>query len=217
MADSRVGKGLTILLVSCALITTGLTIRREFAEGARAEASGSSIQKDRQLYAQAGHVLGPSDAPVTIVEFSDFQCPFCAKFTSYVDSLRTLGVQFRVVYRHLPSPRHQFAMAAVRASECASTTGQFEQMHDALFERHDSIGTVPWTSFAVRAGIADTIAFKACIARPDPIQALVTDTLAARRLGVTGTPTLLINDLRLRGLPSFDSLRVYVLRAAGGT
>jgi hypothetical protein len=86
-------------------------------------------------------------------------------------------------------------------------------MHDMLFKYSDSLGVAPWWWFAKNAGVQDSIGFEACVASTDPIPALDRDTAAARRLDATGTPTLLIHEIRSNGLPAFDSLRAYVDRA----
>jgi protein-disulfide isomerase len=195
-----------------------MVVRNEL-RGFRANTPRALVEteKDWAEYALGGHSLGPLDAPVTIVEFSDFQCPFCRGFANFHDSLTKLGYPVRVVYRHSPGPGHQFAIAAARASVCAEAQGRFEQMHDALFAGQPSIGDSTWSSFARTAGVPDSAAFHACIESEAPVQALADDTLAGTRLNVRGTPTLLIHDLRVNGLPDFDSLLAYVRRAAAQT
>src|SRR5687768_1773115 len=131
----------TVILVVCAALVSVATVRRELY-GAR-PSSGIpfvSTQKDWADYANAGHALGSNSAPVTIVEFSDFECPFCGRFAVFVDSLRALGRDVRVIYRHLPGAAHRFAVPAVRASECGAELGKFEPMHAALFKHSDSLG-----------------------------------------------------------------------------
>ena len=204
------------LLVACAMIVAGLTVRRELFAPDRQ--SGSVLVSDWADYATEGHVIGDNNAAVTIVEFSDFQCPYCASFASHMDSLRALGVtDVRVVYRHFPGLGHESAVPAIRASECAADVDKFESMHDALFEYSDSLGVAGWSWFAQRAGIADTVRFSECMQSTTEISSLVRDTIAARKLGVAGTPTLLIHDLRPRGLPPFDSLIAYISRARAQT
>lgn len=101
---------------------------------------------------------------------------------------------------------------AVRTSECAARQNRFEQMHDVLFAYQDSIGKSPWWWFADRAGSVDSAKFSSCIGEQGAIAALEYDTTAANRLGVRGTPTVLINDIRHNGLPSLDSLRAFIER-----
>lgn len=203
----------TALMVTCAVVITVAVLRRELGRGSERTFAPVRVEKDWQEYALSGHSLGPSDATVTIVEFSDFQCPFCRRFATFHDSLTKLGVRVKVVYRHFPLPAHQFAIAAARASECGAAQGRFDAMHAALFAHQESIGVAPWSTFARAAAVRDSAAFHFCMMSTDPVAALAVDTAAAKRLQVRGTPTLLIHDLRVDGLPIFDSLLVYVQRA----
>lgn len=200
-------------LVLCALVTTTLVVRREFFVGMASAAVPSRIKEWRD-YSRDGHRMGPADAPVSVIVFSDFQCPYCA---ALMEGLRTLRSEHprevAVIYRHFPLASHKAAVAAVRASECAAAQGRFEAYHDALFAGRDSIGHLPWESFAREAGITDLPRFRECAAETGPLPALARDTVAGKRLEVTGTPTLLINETRLQGLPPMDTLRSYVQRA----
>lgn len=157
--------------------------------------------------------MGPERAPVTVVVFSDFQCPYCALLTQ---RLRVLRVKYpqnvAVVYRHFPLAAHQYSMAAARASECAAAQDRFEAFHDALFASQEAIGRVPWTHFALMAGVRDTTAFNRCTASDSALSVVARDSAAAKRLGVTGTPVLLINQTRLEGAQPLDTLEAYVAR-----
>lgn len=206
---------LTGLMVGCALIVTILSIRRELV-GARRTGSLSPVTTESNWadYAAVGRVLGPPDARVTIVEFGDFECPYCRRFAGYVDSLRSLGASVKVVYKHFPLPNHRFAVAAATASECSGEQGQFDSMHAALYAHPESIGVAPWWWFANAAGVRDSVRFNACIRSSAPSESLRRDSIAGDRLDVRGTPTLLIQQWRFDGLPPFDTLRSYVERAA---
>jgi protein-disulfide isomerase len=205
---------ITALLVLCAVAVAAASVHREVQYGkTRSGSAAVTAVKDWQSYATEGHVLGSADAPVTIVEFSDFLCPYCARFAEYADSLRSLGENVKVVYRHLPGTRRDLAIPAIRASECAADENKFEGMHDALFTNFDSLGIAPWWWFARTAGVRDSVRFARCVESTEPILRLAEDTAAARRLNANSTPTLLIHETRPRGLPSFDSLLAYVRRA----
>jgi protein-disulfide isomerase len=205
----------TVVLVGCALTVTGLLIRRELRPAPiRNGVTAPRIQKDWQDYAASGHVLGRGGARVTIIEFADFECPVCRRFASYVDSLRFLGKDFKVVYRHFPLPMHRFAIPAVRASECADEQGHFEKTHDTIYKYADSLGLVSWWWFAHKGGVPDSARFAQCMLSSLPLVALARDTVDGNRLGIRGTPTLFIGPLRLEGLYPFDSIRAYIDRAA---
>ncbi|HEX8452343.1 MAG TPA: DsbA family protein [Longimicrobium sp.] len=208
----------TGVLVFCALLVTGLLVRRELmSPSAEAvERSLAGTVADWRVYADEGtHRVGPDAAPVTVVEFSDFQCPFCRVIAARLDSLRALHPrEVAVVYRHYPLRIHPHAVAAARASECAAEQGRFWEMHDAIYREQESIGQLRWGRFAELAGIADSGAFERCMDRVKAHPAIRDDTLAGGRLRVAATPTLLINQYRLTGAPPLDTLRAYVQRFA---
>lgn len=206
---------MTGILVICAVVLTGVVVRREFAspDAEAAERAPARVIADWREYAKDGQRTGPADAPVTIVEFSDFQCPYCRMAAARIDSLRQEHPgEVAVVYRHFPLPNHEHAVAAARASECAGEQGRFWEMHDQLFAAQDSIGRVGWARFASSAGVRDSLSFQGCLSRGGRLPALERDTAAGNRLGVRVTPTLLINGTQVLGAPPLDTLRAYVRR-----
>jgi protein-disulfide isomerase len=214
MSRARVLDGALVLLTLCALATTALVVRRElFASRPQAPERPVRISGWRE-FAREGHRMGPAGAPVTVVVFSDFQCPFCGTLMSRLNAVRQAHPQdVSVVYRHYPLSSHPHALAAARASDCAAAQGRFDAYHDALFAAQDSIGTTEWDRFAQTAGVPDLPRFRACAAETGPLASVARDTVAGERLRVSGTPTLLINDLRLQGAVPQDSLDAYVRRA----
>jgi protein-disulfide isomerase len=204
------------VLMLCAVVVTGLVIRQEFFKPTTsATSSQPSSVPNWRAYAQGGHRSGPDNAPVTMVVFSDFQCPACRLLATHVKALQAeFPQQLAIIHRHSPLSIHPFAIAAARASECAAQQERFAAFHDALFVDQADIGLASWNRFAVNAGIPDLVAFDQCMAASAPSRALHADTLAARELKVVGTPTLLINGLRYTGTPPLDTLRAIVSRAA---
>jgi protein-disulfide isomerase len=204
-----------LLLTLCAVTVTALVVRRELFSPAPA---GPPVEKklvsDWRSYAQGGHRAGPADAPVSIVVFSDFQCPACRTLASHLKAVRAEFPQVAVVHRHSPLSIHPFAVEAARASDCAARQGRFEPFHDALFAEQESIGVTPWSRFARTAGLPDLPSFERCLASSDASGPLERDTVDARRLNVTGTPTYLVNGHQFVGAPPFDTLRARVQRAA---
>lgn len=217
MSTDRLLNVAVSVLTLCALVTTGLVVRREFFSPRAASAAPTRIAT-WQAYAREGHRMGPAEAPVTIVVFSDFQCPYCAVLMERLGTLRKAHpTEVTVVYRHFPVAGHQHARQAARASECAGDQGRFEAFHDALFAERDSIGVVPWDRFAATAGVGDLPKFRECAMATGPVPALGRDTLAGKQLYVAGTPTLLINERRIQGAPPMDSLEIFVQRALRST
>ncbi|MBB4636674.1 DsbA family protein [Longimicrobium terrae] len=208
---------LSVVLALCAIVVTGILVRREFFPGTRS-VEGTTVPSTVSDWAQfgmEGHRIGASSPQVTIVEFSDFQCPFCRVLALRLDTLRAeFPNEIAVVYRHHPlAAIHPHAVAAVGASECAARQGRFWAMHDALYAGQDSIGSRTWARFAEAAGVEDAAGFDACMKENAVPEALTSDTAAGNALQVHSTPTLLINQFRLAGAAPLDTLRAYVARA----
>jgi protein-disulfide isomerase len=204
------------VLSLCAVVITTLVVRREFFPPTPGDnaAIETEIVPSWRDYTRDGHRVGSATAPVTIVYFSDFQCPFCATLAERLKTLqRKYPNELAVVYRHYPLAGHPHALAAARASECAAAAGRFFPFHDVLFEHADSIGQRPWVEFARAAGVRDTVTFNRCTRARGSVPAITRDSAAGNRLKVTSTPTLLINDTRIVGALPLDALDKYVRRA----
>ena len=170
--------------------------------------------RDWQSYASVGERLGPQPARVTMVVFSDYQCPFCRALAADVKTLRTKWPNdLAVVYRQFPLHFHQNAMPAAIGALCAARQDRFEAFHDLVFAKQDSLSQVSWSSLAREAGIVDTSAFNACLSDPATRAQVTRDSVAGVRLGMTGTPTLVLNDVRFSGSPGIDTLEAYIARA----
>lgn len=208
----------TAVLVICAFTMTAITIRHEFFMGSPASAAmPPTVVGAWDDVSRGGHVLGDNDnaAPVTILEFADFQCPYCRTFA--LGALRAIRSEFgkdvRVVFRHWPLPYHHLAYAAARAAECAADQGRFEAYHDALFQHQDSLGIIDFGALAQLAGVKDTHAFGMCMSSPARVGAIEDDIAAAKLTGGTGTPTIVISGRLLHELPDTARLRVLVNQA----
>lgn len=199
--------GATATLVVCAIAATTLFVRRELYAAKPNAALETDVQEWRS-YTLNGIRAGADNAPVTIVEFSDFQCPFCAKLYHSLERMRSkYQDDIAIVFRHVPiASLHPHAKNAALASECAASVGKFDAYKSLLFTRQDSIGLVPWTILAERAGVTDTAAFSVCMASDATAERLKEDSTAAAKLGVNGTPTMLVNNIRIVGAPSDSAL-----------
>jgi protein-disulfide isomerase len=151
--------------------------------------------------------MGPEQAPVQLAEFADFECPFCASFHKDLKALRDrFPNQVALTFVHFPLPMHRFAEPAARVAECADDQGQFERMHDLLFEQQGQFGLRPWSDFASDAGVANSAAFEACIKRTDPIPRVTEGKALGNQLDVQFTPTVVINGWKLGRPPTLDEL-----------
>src|SRR6266853_962334 len=195
-------------LVICALVTTGLVVRREFFAPAGTPAPVDQkplFIRDWRIHLGNGVHIGPARAPVQLLEFADFECPFCARFHRELKGLRTrYSSQVALTYVHFPLPMHRFAEPAARAAECADDQGRFESMHDLLFEQQDRFGLKPWSEFAIEAGVADRASFEACIERTEAIPRVTEGKALGNQLDVQGTPTVIINGWKLARPPNLE-------------
>jgi protein-disulfide isomerase len=171
--------------------------------------------KNWRDYAAGELRFGPANAPVTITQFSDFQCPFCRRFKYTLDTVLSLHPSdVAVVYRNLPIDRlHPHARGAAVAGVCAGRQGRFRQIHDAFYADPESLAAGDWMHWASEAGVPDLPAFAQCLAQAGPRDLLTADSLAAKKLRVTGTPTVLVNGWRINGPPTISVLEELIDRA----
>jgi protein-disulfide isomerase len=216
MPSGWVSRVESIVLVGCAVALTGmLGYRQLFPKAATAASPPVRTVSGWRSFGAAGHRSGPAGAAVTIVEFSDFQCPFCAGFeTSVRDVLARHPRDVALVYRHFPLQlAHPQAMPAAIAAECAAEQMPFDTVRRTWFDHQAAIGLWTWTQFAQTAGAADTTRFVRCMSDRRAAARVEDDIRAATTLGVAGTPSILINDLFLDGAPPPAQLEEYVTRA----
>lgn len=208
---------LTGTLAVCAVIVTAAVARREFfpapiVDPQLAAARPRHVDGAERL-ANQGHVLGEPTAPIKLVEFSDFQCPYCKQFYAAVEELqRRHPGKVALVYRHFPLRIHPLALPAAVASECAALQGRFESYYSLLFEHQDSIGTTSWQTFASRAGVPNLGAFELCRTTDAAKARVEADIRAAATIGTTGTPTLVLRDEVLGMALPVDSLEKWISR-----
>jgi protein-disulfide isomerase len=143
--------------------------------------------------------LGPADAPITIVEFSDFNCPYCKKWHTqiYPQLMAAYPDQIRFVYRDFPITSEE-SLAAAQAANCAGEQDAYWQFHDSLLSGGLDLGREAYTQYATRLGL-DVEALLACLDSGKYNDEVEADARYAAGLGVSGTPTFFINGLPLVG------------------
>ena len=152
-------------------------------------------------------ILGDKDAPVTIVEFSDLQCPYCARFhTTMNQVVRDFKGQVRWVYRHFPLSSHPFAKKAALATECAGEQGKFWEYTNNLFENQSKINN-DFLKEAAQNLKLDTGKFNKCLDDEKYLSKVNNDMAEGKKAGVTGTPASFINGKAIKGAESYDTIK----------
>jgi Na+/H+ antiporter NhaA len=162
---------------------------------------------DRPVDPHTDHVRGPLDAPLTLVEYGDFECPFCARATGVAHELRDrFGDQLRYVFRHLPLVDvHPHAELAARAAVAASHQGRFWELHDLLFAHHDELELEDLAGYAAQIGL-DVEAFLRDLESEETAARLRADVASAEASGARGTPTVFIGEARHTGPHDTETL-----------
>jgi protein-disulfide isomerase len=154
---------------------------------------------------------GPPDAWVTMVEFSDFECPSCGYAEPIVSALLAeYSSDLRLVYKNFPLTHiHRYAEGAAVAAECAGAQGAFWEMHDLLLANQDSLDSASLLTYAQSAGV-DMAAWQQCLATQSPRDAVDADVALGTSIRVRGTPTFVINGLRILGVLEQRRFEVFI-------
>ena len=155
--------------------------------------------------------IGPEDAPVTIVEFSDYQCPYCQRWYQQVfeQLMANYPNQIHFVYRDYTLPMHPEAIPAAEAADCAGEQGAYWKYHDALFGGQYTLGHDSYTQYAADLGL-DSQAFATCLDSHRYQAEVQSDTQDGNLLGVTGTPTFFINGRILIGALPYEDFKAVI-------
>jgi len=157
--------------------------------------------------------IGSKDAPVTIVEWSDFECPFCNRF--FKNTLPQIKEQYiktgkvKLVYRDFPLSFHENAQKAAEAAECAGEQGKFFEMHDMIFERGVQGGVSAFKSYASRIGL-DTAKFNKCLDSGAMASEIEKDIRDGTNAGIRGTPGFIINGKLVSGAQPFSVFKAAI-------
>jgi len=146
------------------------------------------------------HVLGPADAPVTLVEYGDYECPYCGMAHPIVASIRgQMGDTLRFAFRHFPLVRvHPHAAHAAEMAEIAGSQGRFWPMHDLLYRNQDALDDESLLGYAARIGIDPSWGASMLLSHHFS-ERVRDDFMSGVRSGVNGTPTFFINGVRHDG------------------
>jgi protein-disulfide isomerase len=155
--------------------------------------------------------IGPAEAPVTIVEFSDYQCPYCQAWyqQTFNKLLANYPDQIRLVYRDLPLPMHSEAIPAAEAAHCAGDQGVYWKFHDALFSGQYPLGRTAYDQYAADMGL-DSATFDACLDDHRYQAEINKDANDAARIGLNGTPSFVINGRILVGALPYEDFKAII-------
>ena len=198
-------------LAAAALVIAILMLRRELSPreartSAVALAPPTKISQWEELL-KVGRRMGSDSAAITIIEFGDLECPFCAKFHDTYRAIRQrFGDQISLVFLHHPLPAHRFARPAARAAECAASEGLFGPFVEAVFRNQDSLGLKTWVEYASGAGVTDTVRFRQCATDTMTVRRVEDGLAIGKQIGVRGTPTIGINGWRYDVPPSEEQI-----------
>jgi len=188
------------------------------------ETKEQDMARQKELLSGLPSISGSADAPVTIVEFSDFQCPYCKRMTDILekDVLPKSGGRVRIAFRNYPLPIHPWAKEAAELAECAGLQKPevFWAVHDFLFQNQQSLR--PDT---VRERVAQFISsqksinqqqFQGCVERELALGPITQDQQLGQKMGVQGTPTFFVNGVRFNGVHSAEEMADIIDKAAKG-
>jgi protein-disulfide isomerase len=160
----------------------------------------------RAEVAAVGPAKGPENAPVTIVEFSDFQCPFCSRINPTLEQVRAkYGDKVRIVFRQFPLEMHAEAYKAAEASLCANDQGKFWEMHDAMFKNQQQLAVDGLKAQAAQLGL-NAESFNSCLDSGKYKAKVAEDLQAGTAAGVSGTPALFINGRFINGAVPLEQI-----------
>jgi len=174
-------------------------------------AAGTTEVKRVTVSTDGDPSIGPDDAPVTIVEFSDYQCPYCQAWDqqTFDQLMANYPNKIRFVYRDLPLPSHPEAIPAAEAANCAGEQGAYWKYHDALFSGQYTLGRAAYEQYAADLGL-DTTTFNACLDDHHTQAEVKADAADAARLGLNGTPSFVINGRILVGALPFAEFKAII-------
>lgn len=218
----RLSTVLAIVSVCCAVVVTALLALRFSATPSERRIDPTPPPDEKisgwDTLRLVGHRRGPDSARVEIVMFSDFECPACRRFVqrALAGAVHRYPGDVAMIFRHWPLTYHRFALPAAKAAECAALQNAFGPYHDELFALQDSLGLVSFASVGGRTGVPDSAAFARCVDENRTFEAIERDTRAAQALGGSGTPTIIVNGIKLGAVPdstSFDRLVQRILQS----
>jgi len=156
------------------------------------------------------HIRGDENAPVTLVEYSDFECSYCGRVQSTIDQLlEEYDGQVRLIFRHFPLSFHTNAQKAGEASECAADQGKFWEIHDLMFENQSALAVDDLKGYAADLGL-NTSTFNDCLDNGTHATTVSDGLTVGGALGVQGTPATFVNGTLVSGAQPIESFKAVI-------
>jgi len=169
-----------------------------------------ALKPPRFEVAAEGQEKGAKAAPVTIVEFSDFQCPFCSRAEETIAKvMKEYDGKVRLVYRDFPLPFHPQAQKAAEAAQCAADQGKYWPMHEKLFASQQALDPSALKGYAKELGL-DEAKFGKCLDSGEKAKMIEASKQAGEKVGVTGTPAFFVNGYQLTGAQPFEEFKTII-------
>lgn len=169
-------------------------------------------QPPRAVDETRDHIWGPKTAKVTLIEYSDFECPYCAKHYDTMEQIKkAYPNDVRIVYRHFPLSFHPNAEKAAEASECAAAQGKFWEMHDKIFEANKAgkMSVDAWKQAAKDLSL-DSAKFDKCLDSGEMAKVVAADQAEGSNAGVGGTPATFVNGSLVEGALPLESFKAKI-------
>jgi protein-disulfide isomerase len=188
--------------------------RAQLVEELKAKGAAVKVMLDPPRYTVAvaanDPVRGVDTAPVTIVEFSDYQCPFCARVNPTLEQVRkTYGDKVKIVFKDFPLPNHPQAPKASEAGHCANEQGKYWELHDLMFANQRALNVPELKQYATTLGL-DMTKFNQCLDSGKHAGLVAAGMAQGEKMGVNSTPTLYINGRALIGAQPFEAFKAII-------
>lgn len=203
-----------LLVVSTAVVELGRRTVEQAPPQSQSLSTTSQIVRQPNLFPD-DPTLGAAGAPVRLILFSDFECPFCAQVAPLLRTAVAAHLpQVHLVWKDFPLPQHAQAIAAAEAAQCAGAQGKFWEYHDLLFQSQDNLGEATYQTIATQLGL-DIARFATCRARHERRPLIERNIQEGYAAGVNATPYLLVNGRAWSGIFTADELDGMLRQALG--
>jgi len=204
--NRRLETGLTLVLTLAAVAMAVAFVWRQLGPTSATGRVRVEAPQEPELYPKwrdwlpiGNSIMGADSASVNLLVFTDFECPYCARFHETVlkKTMEEFGPSVGATIIPFPLKIHRFAEISAVAAECAAEQGRFAEYVDGLFLKQDSLGLKSWESFALEAGVAERDQFQACVDAQRPLGRVKAGRAVADSIGLQSTPTVFVNGWRL--------------------